>query len=240
MWASSAQQGAGWVPPEVAAAAAEHAQSHGSWTCSMCTLVNSPSAAACEACTASRPAPSSRPAGGSRPSSGGDGASASAGNSGVSGAAASQDGGVRKAQQQRSSHALGSRPSSAAATADDRAAELQLAQEALLRDARSAADAALAGPATDPDGKGGKGKQKKVPKFEKLRLTGGDASATHDWLETSGGTQKRNPQNAWGLASRPSTARSAAAKRDPPPPPAWGSTSTSQRDRLISEAWSKP
>jgi hypothetical protein len=45
------------------------------------------------------------------------------------------------------------------------------------------------------DGKGGK-KNKKVPKFERLRLTGGDPAATLNFLETGGGTRVK-PQNAW-------------------------------------------
>ena len=32
----------GWVPPEAAAAAADAAEQHGSWTCSACTLINAP------------------------------------------------------------------------------------------------------------------------------------------------------------------------------------------------------
>lgn len=170
-WAQHApQHGHGWVPPEAAQAAADHAQQHGSWTCSMCTLVNSPSAATCEACTASRP-----------------------------------------------KHGSGGQASATGPTA--------AASPAL-------ADASAAGVKA--------GKQKKLPKFEKLRLTGGDAAATYDWLETSGGTKKKNPQNAWGVTSAGSTARSSAATVPPAMPAAWGNTgSASQRDRAASSAWRK-
>lgn len=138
----------------------------------MCTLVNSPGAGSCEACTASRP----------KTSSGGQ----------------------------------------VSATAPNASADAGLAS----------ADVSTAG--VKP------GKQKKLPKFEKLRLTGGDAAATYDWLETSGGTQKKNPQNAWGAASASSTARSSTAKLPPAMPAAWGNTgSASQRDRAASSAWRK-
>lgn len=235
-WAAQApQQGAGWVPPEVAAAAAEHAELHGSWTCTMCTLVNSPTAAACEACTATRPPPRTRPAasrGGV--STGRSNSVSSSAPVGQSSTGSSLQSGLGKDGGRGGPMTS---PAAAAAPADDdRAADVQLAQEALLRDARAAAESETSGV------KCSNGKQKKLPKFEKLRLTGGDASATHDWLETSGGTQKRNPQNAWGATSRPTTARSAASKKEPALPAAWGSSnnSVSQRDRLISEAWSKP
>ena len=37
-------------------------------------------------------------------------------------------------------------------------------------------------------------KPKKLPKFERLRVTSGDSSATQEWLEANGAVQ---PQNAW-------------------------------------------
>ena len=41
-------------------------------------------------------------------------------------------------------------------------------------------------------------KPRKIPKFERLRLTGGDAVATQAWLDTSGGTKPAvKPQNVW-------------------------------------------
>ena len=47
-------------------------------------------------------------------------------------------------------------------------------------------------------------KGKKVSKFERLRLTGGDPEATAAWLDTSGGT-KTKPQNVW-TQGRPAVA----------------------------------
>ena len=41
-----------------------------------------------------------------------------------------------------------------------------------------------------------KQKKKKVPKIERLRVTGGDGSATQEWLEANGAVPVR-PQNAW-------------------------------------------
>ncbi|KAK9820561.1 hypothetical protein WJX72_011657 [[Myrmecia] bisecta] len=118
-------QGQGsWVPPEVAAAAADHARQFGSWACSSCTLINGPQAQSCEACRARRPAHDAAEASGSQ-----------------------ED-------------------------ADD---EQTLGSEK------------------------GKAKQKKIPKFERLRLTGGDGVATKSWLETNGG-QKVKPQNVWTQA----------------------------------------
>ena len=50
------------------------------------------------------------------------------------------------------------------------------------------------------------GGAKKVPKFERLRLTGGDAHATQAWMDTGGGTHaKAQPQNAW-TQGRPAAA----------------------------------
>ena len=57
------QGGGGWVPPEAAAAAVDHATLFSSWTCPACTLINAPQVAfllfpvlACcdEPCTQSR------------------------------------------------------------------------------------------------------------------------------------------------------------------------------------------
>jgi hypothetical protein len=42
-------------------------------------------------------------------------------------------------------------------------------------------------------------KVRKVPKFERLRLTGGDPDATRSWMDTDGGTRVK-PQNAWTQA----------------------------------------
>ena len=50
-----------WTPPEAAQAAVQHVQSAHSWPCPRCTLVNAPAAAACEVCSARRPAHSSQP-----------------------------------------------------------------------------------------------------------------------------------------------------------------------------------
>jgi hypothetical protein len=45
----------------------------------------------------------------------------------------------------------------------------------------------------------GKKGAKKVPKFERLRLTGGNPAATEAWMSTGGGTRApaTRPQNAW-------------------------------------------
>jgi E3 ubiquitin-protein ligase ZNF598 len=47
----------GWVPPEVAAVAAERAERYSSWTCSLCTLANGPGGRVCEACGTAAPQP---------------------------------------------------------------------------------------------------------------------------------------------------------------------------------------
>lgn len=39
------QGGGGWVPPEAAAAAVDHATLFSSWTCPSCTLINAPQVA---------------------------------------------------------------------------------------------------------------------------------------------------------------------------------------------------
>ena len=54
---------------------------------------------------------------------------------------------------------------------------------------------AAAGKSSRAQGKKG---AKKVPKFERLRLTGGDPEAMQAWMDTGGGTRApTKPQNAW-------------------------------------------
>jgi hypothetical protein len=71
---------------------------------------------------------------------------------------------------------------------------------------------ALNGASASEDGsraKVGVKRNKKVPKFERLRLTGGDPQATAAFLETKGGTVVK-PQNAW-TQGRPALAGGGAA-----------------------------
>ena len=104
-------------------------------------------------------------------------------------------------------------------------ADVAQAQEALLEDAGT-------------NGNGGKKqKPKKVPKFERLRVTGGDSEAVADWLHETG-VEKRNPLNAWGAGSSSSAARTPAAPK-PKAAAVWGSAGVAQRDRAASGAWSK-
>jgi hypothetical protein len=192
-WAQSARpgSGSGWVPPEAAGAAADHAERHASWECPTCTLVNGPGAGSCEACGTARQAFN------------GAGASAS----------------------------------------DTAAVNAQLVQEALLADAAGDIGNGSGGHSGEPAAKAqqkGKG-PKKQPKFERLRVTGGDASATADWLDATG-IQKRAPQNAWGTLATGSS-RTGAGGPSPVPQPkssaVWGSSGTAARDRVARDAWSK-
>ena len=162
------------MPPEAASAAADHAEQHGSWECPVCTLLNSPAAAACEACTATRP--------------------------------------------------------SGRCTNDGTASsEVQQAQGALLSD--SSSQAGGSGAASDK-----KAKPKKLPKFERLRVTGGHGLAAADWMESHGVTKKR-PQNAWGVS--PPVTQAAARPAVPQARGAWAAGSAAQRDRITGQAWSK-
>lgn len=70
--------------------------------------------------------------------------------------------------------------------------------------ALGAAVGAADGPETVGGGTKGAKKGKKVSKFERLRLTGGDPGALAGWLNTSGGT-KTKPQNVW-TQGRPAVA----------------------------------
>lgn len=125
------------------------------------------------------------------------------------------------------------------------AVDAQLVQEALLADAASdggggsgsqgGGQAALA----QPKGKG----PRKQPKFDRLRVTGGDASATADWLDATG-IQKRAPQNAWGApaagggSSRAGTGGPPAVSQ-PKSSAVWGGGGTAARDRAARDAWSR-
>ncbi|KAA6428253.1 MAG: hypothetical protein FRX49_01849 [Trebouxia sp. A1-2] len=71
-----------------------------------------------------------------------------------------------------------------------------------------------------------KGKKKgKAPKFERLRLTGGDALATQNWLDTAGG-QRSKPQNVW-------------TQKQPERPSQWVNGKLTQKDRAVKDAWAK-
>ncbi|DBA67661.1 TPA: hypothetical protein ACH3X2_001255 [Trebouxia sp. C0005] len=71
-----------------------------------------------------------------------------------------------------------------------------------------------------------KGKKKgKAPKFERLRLTGGDALATQNWLDTAGG-QRSKPQNVW-------------TQKQPERPSQWVNGKLTQKDRAVKDAWVK-
>ncbi|DBA77810.1 hypothetical protein WJX77_007039 [Trebouxia sp. C0004] len=71
-----------------------------------------------------------------------------------------------------------------------------------------------------------KGKKKgKAPKFERLRLTGGDALATQNWLDTAGG-QRSKPQNVW-------------TQKQPDRPSQWANGNLTQKDRAVKDAWAK-
>lgn len=189
-WAATAQPaaGSGWVPPEAAGAAADHAERHASWQCDVCTLVNGPDAGNCEACTSAPPAFSGTSASGS----------------------------------------------------DAGAVDVQLAQEALLADAADGSGTPDGGGGGKQQQKGAKGGPKKQPKFERLRVTGGDATATADWLD-SNNIQKRAPQNAWGVPAPASRTGSAGPPAMPQPKPSavWGGSGTSARDRATRDVWSK-
>ncbi|CAL8461904.1 g1435 [Coccomyxa elongata] len=77
-------------------------------------------------------------------------------------------------------------------------------------------------------------KAKKVPKFERLRLTGGDPAATAAWLDTSGGT-KTKPQNVW-TQGRPAVAGGGGTQ----PRGSWAAKDKLAREwRGINDAWDK-
>jgi len=190
-WAAAAQpaQGRGWVPPEAAAAAADHAERHASWNCSMCTLLNGPLAGQCEACGASRPS-----------------------------------GGSRSGSSSSSVSTPGSSGGGAAAVANA-AADVQLAQDSLLADAGA-------------NGKQQKVKAKKIPKFERLRVTGRDSAAMAHWMDAAG-VQKKNPLNAWGASSSSSGARMPQAPPQPKQASVWGGGGVAHRDVAAKQAWGK-
>lgn len=77
---------------------------------------------------------------------------------------------------------------------------------------------------------------KKVPKFERLRLTGGDPAATQNFLDTNGGTEVK-PQNAW-TQGKPSI--SSGGEGSAQPRGQWsqqGKVATEWRN--INDAWAK-
>ncbi|KAK9834275.1 hypothetical protein WJX81_002678 [Elliptochloris bilobata] len=95
------------------------------------------------------------------------------------------------------------------------AAEAAAAHAAANASWRCSACTLVNGPGEEGPGAGGSGagaergkKVRKVPKFERLRLTGGDPEATRTWLDTDGGTRV-HPQNVWTQA-RPSSLTAAA------------------------------
>ena len=138
---------ASWVPPEAAAAAAAAAEQNGSWSCASCTLINAPHTTRCEACHKNRPARPPQPA---QPSSGRS-VNPSAPRSGLlspgMGAALPLGGG------------------STTQGAGDAGANPSHGQEAPLAAPEPASS-------SQEDDKG-KGKARRVPKFERLRVTGG-------------------------------------------------------------------
>lgn len=100
------------------------------------------------------------------------------------------------------------------------------------------------GPST-PTSANGKGKQKKLPKFERLRVTGGDAHATQQWLEASGAVPVR-PQNAWTQKRTPSefVGRSSGPVDAPQQPPVknrWAASpgQFAHQARATQDAWAR-
>eukprot|EP00891_Asterochloris_glomerata_P003403 jgi/Astpho2/3403/Aster-04737 len=113
------------------------------------------------------------------------------------------------------------------------AAAREAAEAIAVADAADRAEAAAAA-ASDAANSKGKGKGKKVPKFERLRLTGGDATATQNWLDTAGGHQVK-PQNVWTRKSD-APGRAVASKG------AWGSSGPSaltQQERALKASFRK-
>lgn len=111
------------------------------------------------------------------------------------------------------------------------------AAAAPVYEAAAEKEAGEAGPAASEGAGGGKkkGKQKKQPKFEKLRLTGGDP-ATKEWLAEQ--ARRVHPQNAWTQGG-PSAAAAAAA---PQARGAWGGKNVgklAQAERALLDAWGK-
>ncbi|KAL3156593.1 hypothetical protein ABBQ38_000883 [Trebouxia sp. C0009 RCD-2024] len=71
-----------------------------------------------------------------------------------------------------------------------------------------------------------KGKKKgKTAKFERLRITGGDAVATQKWLDTAGG-QRTKPQNVW-------------TQQKPDKPSQWVKGNLTDRGRAVKNAWAE-
>ena len=92
-----------------------------------------------------------------------------------------------------------------------------------------------------------KPKPRKLPKFERLRVTGGDGGATHDWLEKNGAVPVR-PQNVWthrraaaeavGGAAAPSVP--VAAPQEAKVKNRWAqSGSLAQQVSSVQNAWAK-
>ena len=132
--------------------------------------------------------------------------------------------GCRRTKQSASSSGAGHPTSGAAAAAGDFPA---------LRAANGLANGHGAGNSGDQASGAGK-KAKKVPKFERLRLTGGDPAATAAWLDTSGGT-KTKPQNVW-TQGRPAVAGGGG----PQPRGSWAAKDKLAKEwRGINDAWDK-
>ena len=88
-------------------------------------------------------------------------------------------------------------------------------------------------------------KKKKVPKFERLRVTGGDGHATQDWLEANGAVPVR-PQNAWTHNRAPAdvVARPSVPVSSPRPPPVsnrWAAQPGKLAHQVgaVQQAWAK-
>ncbi|EIE25131.1 hypothetical protein COCSUDRAFT_46598 [Coccomyxa subellipsoidea C-169] len=88
--------------------------------------------------------------------------------------------------------------------------------------------------AGEPEAAKGPKKGKKVSKFERLRLTGGDPEATAAWLNTSGGT-KTKPQNMW-TQGRPAVVGGGGSQ----PRGQWAAKDKLAHEwRNINDAWDK-
>ncbi len=132
--------------------------------------------------------------------------------------------GCRRTKQQADSSGPGASMSAAAAAAGDFPA---------LGAANGSAYGHGAGSSGNQAGGAGK-KAKKVPKFERLRLTGGDPAATAAWLDSSGGT-KTKPQNVW-TQGRPAVAGGGGTQ----PRGSWAAKDKLAKEwRGINDAWDK-